>query len=205
VADASRSSAGHARALVIYARLLPAVPASIGCVRRELDDALRRIGMPEPKCQDIALVVTEAVTNATLHAYENGPPGPIYTKASLLRDRLMLTVSDAGHGMPSRRDSPGLGLGLAIMRRLSQELIVSEPETLGGTQVMAIFDASECSNPPTCEQLHPHRGSDLAREYVEAQKASRELCSDTTALMAQADQAIRRLEQLRDTQPAASA
>jgi hypothetical protein len=69
---------------------------------------------------------------------------------------------------------------------------------------MASFDASECPNAPTCDQLHPRRGSDLAREYVQAlHAASRELHSDTQALIAQAEQAIRRAEQIRDDPPAA--
>jgi anti-sigma regulatory factor (Ser/Thr protein kinase) len=105
--------------LAIYARLLPALPTSVARIRHELDDALRRVGMPEHKRQDIAVVVSEAATNATLHAYPPGRPGPIYTRATLLRERLMLTVSDAGHGMCARRDSPGLGVGLTVMRRLS--------------------------------------------------------------------------------------
>ena len=105
-------------------------------------------------------------------------------------------MSDAGHGMRSRSDSPGLGLGLSFMRRLSQELILSAPGALGGTQLVATFDATGCPDPPTCDQLHPRRASDLAREYVQAlQAVSRELRSDSTALIAQADQAIRHAEQ----------
>lgn len=191
-------TASHARELVIYVRLLPAVPASIACLRHELDDALRGIDMPQPRRQDIALVVTEAATNATLHAYDDARPGPIYTSAALTRVRLILTVCDAGHGLRPRPDSPGLGLGLTLMRRLCPQLIITTPGMLGGTQISATFDASGCSTGRGSDELHPRRGSDLAREYVQAlHAASRELRADTTALLAQAEQAIHRAEQLR--------
>jgi anti-sigma regulatory factor (Ser/Thr protein kinase) len=194
---AGAATAGHVRALVIYARLLPAIPASIPDLRHELDDALHRLTMAASARHDIALVLTEAATNAILHAYQGRRRGPIYAKASLTPERLTLTVSDAGHGMRSHPDSPGLGVGLALIRRLARQLNITVPGTLGGTDLVATFDASGCPDTPTCEQLHPHRGSDLAREYAEALQSAGELHSETSALLAQADQAVRHAERLR--------
>lgn len=147
--EAIRSTAGHADALVIYARILPAVPASVPRARHELNDALRRFGMAERRRHDVGLVVSEAVTNATLHAYDGRPPGPVYVEASLAGGRLTLTICDAGRGMRPRRRAGGDDLGVTLMRHLSDQLTITAHGALGGTHIAAIFSAPECSNTST--------------------------------------------------------
>jgi serine/threonine-protein kinase RsbW/stage II sporulation protein AB (anti-sigma F factor) len=48
------------------------------------------------------------------------------------------TVSDAGRGLIPRPDSPGLGLGLAIIAQIADEFEIDEPDA-GGTRVRMGF------------------------------------------------------------------
>lgn len=87
---------------------------------------------------DIALVVSEALTNAAVHAYVGLPPGPITLAATVSDGSLLVTVADAGRGMVPRTDSPGLGLGVGLMGRLSDRLEISSPAGVG-TEICASF------------------------------------------------------------------
>lgn len=131
---------------MIYARTLPAVPASIPRTRHELDDALRRCGMAARRRHDVGLVVSEAVTNATLHAYDDRRPGPIYVEASLAGGRVTLTICDAGRGLRPRCRGGGDNLGVTLMRHLSDQLTITAHGTLGGAHIAATFFAPECAD-----------------------------------------------------------
>jgi len=43
--------------------------------------------------------------------------------------RLVVTVGDEGHGIVPRPDSPGLGLGLPLIARLTQRCEIESPRT----------------------------------------------------------------------------
>jgi serine/threonine-protein kinase RsbW/stage II sporulation protein AB (anti-sigma F factor) len=73
----------------------------------------------------VAMVVSEALTNAVVHAYRDREPGHVRLAASVEGMVLTLVVADDGVGLSPRVDSPGLGVGLAIIRRLAQELEIS--------------------------------------------------------------------------------
>jgi anti-sigma regulatory factor (Ser/Thr protein kinase) len=79
----------------------------------------------------VGIVVSEAVTNAVLHAYRDGEPGAVRVKASVDPDLLTLVVADDGIGMSPNPDSPGLGVGLALIGRLAEHL---EVQSAGGTR-----------------------------------------------------------------------
>jgi len=52
----------------------------------------------------------------------------------------MVRISDDGCGLLPRSDSPGLGLGIALMSRHSAELaFVGPPERAAGTEVRMRF------------------------------------------------------------------
>ena len=93
----------------------------------------------------IALCVSEAATNALMHAYRDmSAPGTIDIEADLNRDRDSLTVrvSDQGHGLEPRLDSPGLGLGLPLISQFADGSEIITPER-GGTEVVMRFDLRE--------------------------------------------------------------
>jgi stage II sporulation protein AB (anti-sigma F factor) len=117
-----------------------ATPAAVPGVRRAVVDfaELHGIGVPP----DIALAVSEAVTNAVLHAYRDGKPGDMRVVACSEPDRLVVVVRDYGCGMSPHPNSPGLGLGLSVIGRLTTELNIERPDEGGGTRLRMSFAAA---------------------------------------------------------------
>jgi serine/threonine-protein kinase RsbW len=107
-------------------------------LRRELSGALQPLGLAAPRLADVILVVSEALTNAALHAYVGMAGGPMALVASLSSGRLRVTVTDEGRGMVPRTDSPGLGMGLGVIARLTDGLEVTSPGGRG-TEVRVSF------------------------------------------------------------------
>jgi anti-sigma regulatory factor (Ser/Thr protein kinase) len=64
---------------------------------------------------EVLLAVSEAVTNAVVHAYREGPQGEVEVQAWRRDAELVVSVRDYGLGMSPNPDSPGLGVGLAII------------------------------------------------------------------------------------------
>jgi anti-sigma regulatory factor (Ser/Thr protein kinase) len=117
-----------------------ATPAAVPSVRRAVVDfaELHGIGVPP----DVALAVSEAVTNAVLHAYRDGSSGPMRVVACAEPHRLVVVVRDYGCGMSPHPDSPGLGLGLSVIGRLATEVNIERPDDGGGTRLRMSFAAS---------------------------------------------------------------
>ena len=121
----------------------PAVPPSAGAVRRALTRFARECGIVQPTIDAIALAASEAVTNVVVHAYSDGrEPGRVEVTAVLAADELWVMVTDAGSGLRPRRDSPGLGLGLAIIARVADGVDLVEPSD-GGLEVRMRFALAE--------------------------------------------------------------
>ena len=84
-------------------------------------------GMTAAARADVALAVSEACTNVVMHGYIDAPaPGYLTVEASHHDGELAVSVCDEGKGMPPRTDSPGLGLGLSLIGRLSQRVEVGQ-------------------------------------------------------------------------------
>jgi serine/threonine-protein kinase RsbW len=121
---------------------VPAEPASVGRLRHALSAELEGTPVPTALVEDIGLAVSEAATNAVLHAYVGTGGGPVLLSATLMDDRVHVVVRDHGRGMTPRPDSPGLGLGLPLMTRLADQVqIATHPE--GGTEVRMTFSVEQ--------------------------------------------------------------
>jgi anti-sigma regulatory factor (Ser/Thr protein kinase) len=172
---------------VVYERLLPAVPENISRLRTEFQAVLARHGLAADRAPDIGLVVSEAATNAVLHAYRAASPGPLYASATIRGHALTISICDCGPGIRERSDSPGLGLGIALMEKLCDELRVrSKPPH--GTCVHATFEAATTGSPDL-----PREGNraQMYREYLRHLEAVRgALADDTQAAIAQARQTV---------------
>jgi serine/threonine-protein kinase RsbW/stage II sporulation protein AB (anti-sigma F factor) len=111
----------------VYANALQAEPENVGTLRRELSRAIQPLDISAARAADIVLVVSEALTNVTVHAYIGMPLGPVALTAAVTNGSLRVTVTDEGRGMLPRTDSPGLGLGLGLIARLTDALEISSP------------------------------------------------------------------------------
>jgi anti-sigma regulatory factor (Ser/Thr protein kinase) len=86
----------------------------------------------------IALAVSETVTNAIVHGYE-GEDGQVRVSCRVAGERFIVEVIDEGGGIAARRDSPGIGHGLAIVGALAQTLDVTSGRDGRGTSVTMAF------------------------------------------------------------------
>ena len=119
---------------------LAASPRSIAPLRRAVASYAEDHGASQRDCDDIALAVSEALSNVVVHAYaDRDEPGDIRVQAWIDDGDLHVAVSDDGIGMMPRADSPGLGLGLAIIGRIADHLRVETSESGAGVRVHMIF------------------------------------------------------------------
>ena len=115
---------------------LPATPVAVPHLRSLASRFAAEHGAPEDLAFDIALVVSEAVTNAVKYAYESDAEGTVALAAAVDDGFLLFTVRDEGAGFGSG-SSDGLGLGLSIIARLSAEMTVVQAGE--GTEVRMRF------------------------------------------------------------------
>jgi anti-sigma regulatory factor (Ser/Thr protein kinase) len=99
---------------------LPAEPRSASRARRAVLEALRGIAVDRDA---IGVVVSEAVTNAVLHAYRDRErPGDVHISASLDVEGVQISIADDGLGLRPRPDSPGVGLGMPLIADLADDV-----------------------------------------------------------------------------------
>jgi serine/threonine-protein kinase RsbW len=113
---------------------LPSEAGSIAVARRAAGDLARDVGAPE---SDVKLAVSEAVTNAILHAFRDRKPGTILVNGRLDRGRLIVAVGDNGSGMRPNLESTGLGLGISLITKLATDVRFDSSEK--GTTVSMSF------------------------------------------------------------------
>ena len=96
---------------------LPSVPASVAHARRALSDELRAAGVFDNAVRDAALVVSELLSNAILHAYPL-PGERLQVAWDMDGSSVEVAVSDGGSatvphaGHPSPFAVSGRGLGI---------------------------------------------------------------------------------------------
>jgi serine/threonine-protein kinase RsbW len=90
---------------------------------------------------DVRLAVSEAVTNAVVHAYrERAEPGTVVVSVTVNDGEWIdVRVIDDGGGMAPRDDSPGPGLGLPLIHRLADRVEHRSPSGAPGTELFMRF------------------------------------------------------------------
>jgi anti-sigma regulatory factor (Ser/Thr protein kinase) len=136
---------------------LPAVAESVPEARGAIVAHARGLGASEQLLADIALAVSEACTNVVLHAYRgHDEPGTVQLSADLHDGMLEVLVADeGGQGIDAREDSPGLGMGMALMAAVATGLQLDHDGA--ATRVHLTFDLrvgvpAEESNTPLADR-----------------------------------------------------
>jgi serine/threonine-protein kinase RsbW len=109
----------------------PAQAQAVTEARRAVARVLGRAGVTQATLERIRLAVSEAATNAVLHAYGDGRPGEFRVIVDVDDDQVTIVVADDGSGLTPGRDRPGLGLGLPLMGQMSDGLIMSDGHGAG--------------------------------------------------------------------------
>jgi anti-sigma regulatory factor (Ser/Thr protein kinase) len=110
---------------------------SVRHARHEVAEFAERHGLANPN--DVALAVSEAATNAVVHAYRSaGDEGDVRIVACARETGLVVVVRDYGVGMSPNPNSPGPGLGLSVIGALAAEMHIERPGD-GGTRVRIRF------------------------------------------------------------------
>src|SRR5690349_2829215 len=125
---------------------LPAAPGSVGEIRGGVREVARGHGAPDTLLIDLALAVTEAVTNSVVHGFIDREPGLVRTLIQAAANELVVTVTDNGRGMQPRADSPGLGLGLPTIASLTTAMDMHAAPG-GGTVITMTFAAPGVKGP----------------------------------------------------------
>jgi anti-sigma regulatory factor (Ser/Thr protein kinase) len=121
---------------VSFEATYPSTPSGVGAMRREVADFAGRAGMSHDGIGDIQLAVSEAATNAVVHAYRERE-GHLRVSAYVDGTELIVVVADTGSGLAPRPDSPGLGLGMPLMASVTTRFsVVSRGQ---GTEVHMAF------------------------------------------------------------------
>jgi serine/threonine-protein kinase RsbW len=114
----------------------PSSPAGVGAMRRDVAAFAGRAGMDEDGVGSVRLAVSEAATNAVVHAYREHD-GELRVRAYVEGDELVVVVRDMGIGLAPRPDSPGLGLGMPLMASVTSRFRVVSDGV--GTEIHMAF------------------------------------------------------------------
>lgn len=114
----------------------PSEPASVTSLRHRAAEFAAAQGAGGALVADINLAVSEAVTNAVKYAAEAAGQGRIGLVAAARGEWLEFRITDTGESF-GRGSSDGLGLGLAIIARLCDDLQIVQEGS--GTTVLMRF------------------------------------------------------------------
>jgi anti-sigma regulatory factor (Ser/Thr protein kinase) len=134
----------------------PAVPEAVPVARRALTAVAAAAGAVGERLEEIRLAVSEALTNAVVHAYRDGEAGRFHVTAAVASSELWVLIGDDGRGLHAWNDSRGLGIGLSLISGLSDDFSIVTRAS-GGTEVQMRFDLRRARVAST-ELTHEGRG-----------------------------------------------
>lgn len=128
-----------------FSRSYPAVRDSVPAARHDLAAFATEHGATDGQREAIVSAVSEAVSNAVMHAYR-GTQGRIYVTAAVAGHDLWLLVADEGCGFETPSPTPGLGWGLALIAHASDDFVLAA-RAEGGTEARMRFAIGNSNSP----------------------------------------------------------
>ena len=91
---------------------------------------------------DLKTIISEAVSNAIIHGYNCDSSKEVYVKAIIVNNQMQITINDYGIGIKnlkealnpsysSKKDQERAGMGISIMKALSDEFSIRSEENIG--------------------------------------------------------------------------
>jgi anti-sigma regulatory factor (Ser/Thr protein kinase) len=120
------------------AEAYPSVAESVPAARERLTDFAVLSGADREQVEAVRLATSEALTNAVVHAYRRHP-GQLHVAAWIAGSELWVLIGGDGNGLKPNADSPGLGVGLALIAQVTDGLAIVKRSS-GGTEVRMRFD-----------------------------------------------------------------
>lgn len=117
----------------------PAIPRAVAEARHALTAVASEAGATGDRLDEIRLAVSEALTNAVVHAYHDDEAGYFHVTAAVASGELWVLISDDGHGLHAGHQGGGLGIGLSLISGLSDDFTIVTRSS-GGTEVRMRFD-----------------------------------------------------------------
>jgi serine/threonine-protein kinase RsbW len=88
---------------------VPAKPEYVGVIRLTLSGLASRLGFTYDVLEDLKIALSEACTNAVLHAYQNPEQGQVKIGFGLYKDRIEMMVADDGQSFDFHQARAGIG------------------------------------------------------------------------------------------------
>lgn len=117
-----------------YNEVFPALPEELRNMRNSIRSWASARGIPMSTVADLLIAVGEATANTVRHAYRESPGGDVRVRIELVDEVLVVGVTDTGAWREPGPNADTPGLGIEIMRALTDELQMDH--TGEGTEVI---------------------------------------------------------------------
>jgi anti-sigma regulatory factor (Ser/Thr protein kinase) len=136
--------------------VLPATAENVALIRHAVAGLAETLGMDPVAVTDLKTIVSEACTNAAVHAYDE-EGGPMEVQVTPDNTGLTVTVRDQGSGIRPKPDfdSSRLRLGLPLIATLASSFAVSGAQGQG-TEVVMRMELATPAQPDTETIPAPH-------------------------------------------------
>ncbi|GAA5417462.1 serine-protein kinase RsbW [Paraliobacillus ryukyuensis] len=88
---------------------VPAKPEFVGVARLSTSGVASRMGFSYEDIEDLKVAISEAITNATTHAYKNEEEGEVTIGFGVYHNRLEIMVADHGGSFNLAKVKEGIG------------------------------------------------------------------------------------------------
>ena len=121
------------------------IAENVGITRLLIASVGAQVDLPLNDIEELKVVVSEAVSNAIIHGYQNKPNHMVYLNMNIADNTLKIVVRDEGCGISDieqamqpaySTDPERMGLGFVFMQSFMDELQVESTLEVGTTVTM---------------------------------------------------------------------